>query len=173
MKVNINDYYTKNDSKVQSTKVKKVNKKHHPIIELFFGTLNVIVAAIVILAALVLKFLGPILNQLLNYDFPFNTNPLIFLSTILLILGVLLELYSLEKAKDNDRKVFALIIFFFSFFMVFSITFVIIKYSFNWLGSQLFGLTEIGMNRLFYIPTIVYLIYSFFIVYYSFSLVRD
>ena len=172
MKVDVSYYYEPNKKERLYKKVEKKDKPPYPILEMIFGTLNIVIAVISMLIIAIINYLKPIVNSLLGQNFPFNTRQLLILSILLLIFGVLLELFSLERARSKNHKIIALIIFFYSFFMVFMITYIIVRYSLAWMGIQLFGNTELGANKWFYLPSIGFLFYSFFIVYYSFVLLR-
>lgn len=172
MKVDVNYYYEPDKKETKYNKVEKKQKLPYPIVEMIFGTLNIVVAVISFLVIIGLHYLKPIVNNLLGQSFPLNTKCLFILSTLLLILGVLLELYSLERARSKNHKIIALIIFFYSFFMVFMITYIIVRYSLAWMGIQLFGNSDIGHSKWFYLPSIGFLFYTFFIVCYSVVLLK-
>lgn len=172
MKVDVSYYYEPNKKEPTYKKVEKKDKPPYPILEMIFGTLNIVVAVISLLIIIGINYLKPIVNSLLGQSFPLNTRQLLVLSILLLIFGVLLELFSLERARSKNHKIVALIIFFYSFFMVFTTTYIIVRYSLAWMGIQLFGNTDIGSSNWFYLPSIGLLFYSFFIVYYSMVLLR-
>jgi magnesium-transporting ATPase (P-type) len=171
MKINLENYDTQ-PKKVNTRITKRVKKKQLSYAELFYGTLNIAFSLIIIIVILILNQIKSIINNLLGQNFPLETNLILFLSLLIMVLGVLFEIYSVEKARDKNYLLIAFILFLLALFMTFSITFIIIKYSLNWIGIQLFGNTAIGLNNWFYLPSIVYLGYSIFNVYYSFALMQ-
>lgn len=171
MKINLQDYDTQ-PNKVNTRITKRVKKNKPSYAELFYGTLNIAFSLIIIIVILILNQIKSIINNLLGQNFPLETNLILFLSLLIMGLGILFEMYAIEKARDKNYLLIAFILFLLALFMTFSITFIIIKYSLNWLGIQLFGNTAIGLNNWFYLPSIVYLGYSIFNVYYSFALMQ-
>ncbi|MDK2907318.1 MAG: hypothetical protein PWQ66_1279 [Petrotoga sp.] len=176
MKVNIEDYYKRTNQNITPKNVKSIKKeKKSPftLAEMLYGTFNIVISVIFLLFILITNIARPIINDLLNPNFPLETRQIFFLSILILILGILFEIYAIEKARLHKYSLIGAIIFFFSLFMTFFITYIIIKYSLNWVGIQLFGQTEIGQNKWFYLPSIAYLGYSIFNVYYSFALMNS
>ncbi|PNS01389.1 hypothetical protein X927_00915 [Petrotoga mexicana DSM 14811] len=173
MKVNIEDYYKRTNQNITPKSLKKEKKSPFTLAEMLYGTFNTVISVLFILLILITNTLKPIINDIINPNFPLETRQIFFLSILILILGILFEIYAIEKARLHRYSVTGAIIFFFSLFMAFSITYIIIKYSLNWVGIQLFGQTEIGQNKWFYLPSIVYLGYSIFNIYYSFALMNS
>ncbi len=94
MKVDVSYYYEPNKKRPLYKKVEKKDKPPYPILEMIFGTLNIVIAVISMLIIAIINYLKPIVNSLLGQNFPFNTRQLLILSILLLIFGgVLLELF--------------------------------------------------------------------------------
>jgi hypothetical protein len=173
MKVNIEDYYKRTNQNLTPKNIKKEKKSPFTLAEMLYGTFNIVISVIFILLVVIMNTVKPIINDLLNPNFPLETRQIFFLSILMLVLGILFEIYAIEKARLHRYSLIGAISFFFSIFMTIAITYIIIKYSLNWVGIQLFGQTEIGQNKWFYLPSIAYLGYSIFNVYYSFSLMNS
>jgi len=173
MKVNIEDYYKRTNQNITPKSFKKEKKSPFTLAEMLYGTFNIVISVIFILLTIITNIAKPLINDLFNPNFPLETRQIFFLSILMLVLGILFEIYAIEKARLHKYSVIGAIIFFFSIFMTISIIYIIIKYSLNWVGIQLFGQTEIGQNSWFYLPSIAYLGYSIFNVYYSFALMNS
>jgi len=173
MKVNIEDYYKRTNQNVVPKGFKKVKKAPFTLAEMLYGTFNIVVSVIFILFIIIMNIAKPIISNLINQNFPLETRLIFFLSILILIIGILFEIYAIERARLHKYSVIGAIIFSFSLFMTFSITYIIVKYSLNWAGIQLFGQTQIGLNKWFYLPSIAYIGYSIFNVCYSFVLMNS
>ncbi|HOO74860.1 MAG TPA: hypothetical protein PLS66_06175 [Tepiditoga sp.] len=140
--------------------------------EMFFGTLNIFFSVLIFLGSFFVIMFKDIIKSALGNQFELNMIPLIYITVPIFIFGILLHIYSLEKISERGYKIVSLGIFFLGIVMTGLIGFMIIKYSLNWFGVTLFGKTDIGLNGIFYIPSIIYLLYSIFIVWYSIMLMR-
>lgn len=70
MKVDVNYYYEPDKKETKYNNVEKKQKLPYPILEMIFGTLNIVVAVISFLVIVGLNYLKPIVNNLLGQSFP-------------------------------------------------------------------------------------------------------
>ncbi|KUK15283.1 MAG: Uncharacterized protein XD53_1297, partial [Petrotoga mobilis] len=129
MKVNIEDYYKRTNQNVAPKGLKKEKKSPFTLAEMLYGTFNIVVSVIFILFIIITNIAKPIISNLINQNFPLETRLIFFLSILIMIIGILFEIYAIEKARLHKYSLIGAIIFFFSLFMTFSITYIIIKYS--------------------------------------------
>lgn len=162
----------KNINEKGSIKVKKLQSPKEVYFELIFGTLNIIFSLFVIILSLTIQYFSEPIKSIIGEQFPLNFDWLIILLIPILILGVLLHLFSLEKLVRRLYKFYGFLIFITGIIMTILIMYLIFNYSLNWFGRNIFGNTEIGNSNYMFIPTLMYLFYSCFIVYYSLNLMR-
>lgn len=142
------------------------------VFDLFFGTLNIIISIIIMSFSVGIYMFKDEIQSIIGNQFVLNTMPVFYITIPILLFGILLHIYSIERIAQRFYKVYGLIIFVLGFVSLAVIIFMIFKFSINWLGTSVFGETSLGQNYLFYFPSILYIIYSIFIIYYSMMLMR-
>ncbi|BBE30194.1 hypothetical protein OSSY52_03350 [Tepiditoga spiralis] len=161
-----------NEENMGDVKINKIAKPSSVYFEMFLGTLNILVSTIVLLFSGIVQIFREELTQLIGTQFTLDFKNLIIINIPILVFGILLHIYSLERVANKKYKLYGFFIFLLGFVMTGLITFLIVKYSLNWFGVSLFGKTSIGLNKLFYFPSIAYIAYSLIIIYYSIGLMR-
>ncbi len=142
------------------------------VFDLFFGTLNIIISIVIMSFSVGVYMFRDEIQSIIGDQFVLNTMPIFYITLPVLLFGILLHIYSIERIAQRFYKVYGLIIFAVGFVSLAIIIYMIFKYSINWLGISVFGNTALGQNHLFYFPSIIYIIYSIFIIYYSMTLMR-
>ncbi|TGG86834.1 hypothetical protein [Geotoga petraea] len=142
------------------------------VFDLFFGTLNIIISVIIMSLSVVVYLFKDEIQSVIGDQFALNTMPLFYITIPILLFGILLHIYSIERIAQRFYKIYGLVIFALGFIILGIIIFMIFKYSINWLGISVFGNTSLGHNYLFYFPSILYIVYSIFIIYYSLIMMR-
>lgn len=142
------------------------------VFDLFFGTLNIIISIVIMSFAVGVFMFREEIQSIIGDQFVLNTMPIFYITLPILLFGILLHIYSIERIAQRFYKVYGLVIFALGFVSLAVIIFMIFKFSINWLGISVFGNTSLGQNHLFYFPSILYIIYSIFIIYYSMILMR-
>ncbi|MDO7976922.1 hypothetical protein [Oceanotoga teriensis] len=163
------------EKKEETPKKIKINKKFSPgsiILEMFLGTFNIIFSIAILSFSIILNLLKSTIHQIIGSQFTLDMRPLIFITIPIFLFGVFLHFYSIERIAKRYYKLYGLLIFFNGIFMSGIILFYIYKMSINWFGVSIFGNTSIGLNQWFYLPSILYIIYSIFTIYYSLILMR-
>ena len=160
------------EENIGNVRINKIEKPSSVYFEMFLGTLNILVSVIILLFSGIIQIFKEDITQLIGTQFTLDFKNLIIITIPILIFGILLHVYSLERVASKKYKLYGFFIFLLGFVMTGLITFLIIKYSLNWFGVSLFGNTSIGLNKLFYFPSITYIAYSLIIIYYSIGLMR-
>ena len=142
------------------------------VFDLFFGTLNIIISVIIMSLSIGVYVFKDEIQSIIGNQFVLNTMPIFYITIPILLFGILLHIYSIERIAQRFYKVYGLVIFGIGFISLGTIIFMIFKYSINWLGMSVFGNTSLGQNYLFYFPSILYIVYSIYIIYYSLILMR-
>lgn len=142
------------------------------VFDLFFGTLNIIISVIIMSLSVGVYMFKDGIQSIIGDQFALNTMPLFYITIPILLFGILLHIYSIERIAQRFYKIYGLVIFALGFISLGIIIFMIFKYSINWLGISVFGNTLLGQNYLFYFPSILYIVYSIYIIYYSLIMMR-
>ncbi|HPX16978.1 MAG: hypothetical protein KBA07_06945 [Petrotogaceae bacterium] len=153
----------------------KVTKSHFSfpvILDMLFGTVNIFVSLLLILAGFIVQYFKTTLQALLGEQFSLDMKEMIISAVPILVFGFVLHLYSLERAAGRNFRLYAFICFAVSICMTGLILYLIFKYSINWFGLSIFGNTEIGQKSVFFIPSVMYMVYSFFLIYYSLTMLK-
>ncbi|AEX86134.1 hypothetical protein XO10_08620 [Marinitoga sp. 1135] len=134
-------------------------------LKIVFSSFNFLISLFLISIILFINFEKELLQSMLGTHFSFETKGIMILGILFLLYSIIEQFNAIYYLKESLKwyRITCILKFIVSLLMIFSIVYLISKSGIQWFGISLFGNTTLGKNKLFYIPSIVYLTYSIYL----------